>query len=123
LLNHNTANRIKKMSSLLQFGGKCANGKVHLEFYQIVKVPWIVGDLKGLTQDKDTDGIFLPGGKWYPRIWTAPRKPKGMFGCWAVFEYNGKDNVPDLSCPIAETKLPRDAKPIPIDECIARWKS
>jgi hypothetical protein len=111
------------MSSLLQFNGKVTQQGVHLEFYQVVKnQPWAVTKTQ-TGNTADTDGIYLPGGKWLPRIWTCVHKPCGMFGCWVVFEYNGEEQVPDLSCPIAIEKLPHDARPLATDECIARWQS
>jgi len=30
-----------------------------------------------------------------------------MFGCWVVFQYNGEEEVPDLSIPITVKKYPR----------------
>jgi len=114
------------MSSLLQFNGTVSRRGVDLQLYHTAPN---TDDIAGLgsiyadmpTAGHDTDVIYLPGGKKLNRIWTATRKPKGLFGCWVVFRINGKDAVPDLSCPIATFKLPRDAKPMPIDECIAAW--
>lgn len=128
------------MSSLLQFRGQYSNRGVHLQFCHVTESQkyiereiYPIGAqgpknreyyLKGSETCGDyTDGIFLPGGKFLPRIWTAPRKPRGMFGCWVVFQYNGKEHVPDLSCPISTFKLPRDAKPLDNEACIKAWQS
>lgn len=122
----------------MQFGGKYSSRGVHLEVYQTTPSQKFIdspvyenGVQVGTKRDyylKDsetcgdiTDCICMPNGKIYPRIWTFPRKPRGMFGCWVVFQYNGKEHVPDLSCPFGLFKLPRDAKPLPVDECIDRW--
>jgi hypothetical protein len=56
-----------------------------------------------------------------PKLYRIYRKPCGMFGCWVVFRYNGKENVPDLSVPIAVEKLPRDATPLSDEDSIAYW--
>lgn len=111
------------MSSLLQFRGTTTKGRVNLQMVLIRKEPWVVGDLKGLTRDVDSCGFYTPEGKWYSTIWIVPRKPKGMFGCWVVFRYNGEDQVPDLSCPISVTKLPRDARPLSSEESLKLWHS
>jgi len=63
------------------------------------------------------DGTRTKVAKLY-RIW---RKPRGMFGCWVVFQYNGKEQVPDLSIPIAVHKLPRDAEPLTDEEMQRYW--
>jgi hypothetical protein len=57
-----------------------------------------------------------------PHLWHFYRRPKGMFGCWVVFEYNGKDHAPDLSVPISLFKMPRDAKKLTDAESVAHWK-
>ena len=114
------------MSSLLQFGGKCDKRGVRLEFYRTTPNTDDIANLGPIYSDSptsghDTDCIYMPGGKKLNRIWTAYRKPRGMFGCWVVFRINGTEQVPDLSCPIATFDLPRDVKPLPIAECIAAW--
>lgn len=128
------------MSILLQFGGKYSSKGVHLQFVHttpsekfIEREIYPTGAIGPKVREyylKDsescgdtTDGVFVPGGKFYPRIWTAPRKPRGMFGCWVVFKYNGRDQVPDLSVPIHVFKLPKDAKPMTNEETINIWKS
>lgn len=128
------------MSSLLQFNGRVLNHGVHLQCYQttpsqkyIDSPVWENGVQIGTERTyylKDsetcgdtTDGIYTPEGKFYPRIWTFVRKPRGMFGCWVVFQWNGKEHVPDLSCPMGLFKLPKDAKPMSNEDCIKAWKS
>jgi hypothetical protein len=129
------------VSSLLQFNGRTDPKRgVRLMFYHVtesqkfIEYPQPDGTvqrnyyLKGSESCGDeTDVIIYRDDKGrrciQPRIWTAWRKPCGMFGCWVVFRYNGEEHVPDLSVPIATFKLPRDAQPMPIAECIAYWKS
>lgn len=127
------------MSSLLQFDGKVDRRGVHLEFYQVAesyaeshKGYWheVSGeyleytDIRVLPEecsqatDQHTCSVC---GKLHPRLWVAPRKPAGMFGCWVVFRYNGRENVPDLSCPIATYKIPRGAKRLSDDESSKLW--
>ena len=128
------------MSSLMQFNGKVTRQGVHLQFthttpsqkfmereiYPTGAIGPKVRDYYLLDSEgcgDSTDGIFFPGGKFYPRIWTVARKPKGMCGCWVVFRYNGADHAPDLSCPIGTFKLPKDAMPMTNEDCIRTWKS
>lgn len=112
------------MSSLLQFNGRIGKRGVYLQFTHEKERtdPSQPGWLKTMGNGF-TDCIYLPNGKVLPRIWTAPRVPCGMFGCWVVFRYNGKEHVPDLSVPIAVDKLPRGARPLPIDECLKQWQT
>ncbi len=108
------------MSSLMQFNGKVSKRGVALEFYQTRESD--KDYLKGSETCGDiTDFIACPGGKVLPRIWTAERKPAGMFGCWVLWRVNGETHSYDLSCPIGTFKLPRDAKPMPIADCVAAW--
>jgi hypothetical protein len=44
-----------------------------------------------------------------------------MCGCWVVFRYNGEEHVPDLSVPISVDTLPRDARPMSIEDTIKTW--
>lgn len=129
------------MSSLLQFNGKSDQRGVHLQCYQttpsqkfiehpVLKDGLPTGETRRDYYLKDseicgdeTDVIYMPDGSSFARIWTFARKPKGMCGCWVVFRYNGKDHVPDLSCPQGMFKLPRDARPLSISDCIKAWKS
>lgn len=57
-----------------------------------------------------------------PKLYRIWRKPAGMFGCWVVFRINGKEQVPDLSCPIGLPKLPRDAVALTDAEAIESWQ-
>ena len=117
------------MSSLLQFSGKVSRKGVHLQFYQTIPNTADIAGLGPIYKDMPTSGqavetvVCSQCQKSHPRIFTVARKPKGMFGQWVVFRYNGKDNVPDLSCPIAEFRLPRDAKPVTDEQNTAIWHS
>jgi hypothetical protein len=82
------------MSSLLQFGGKTGKRGVQLQF----------------TRTGEPAITCTVCGGQHQRIYTAWRKPAGMFGCWVVFRYNGEEHVPDLSIPIDVQTLPRDVQ-------------
>jgi hypothetical protein len=56
-----------------------------------------------------------------PKLYRVWRKPKGMWGCWVVFVWNGEEHVPDLSTPIAVEKLPRDAEALTDEEAAGYW--
>lgn len=58
-----------------------------------------------------------------PVLYRFFRRPKGMFGPWVIFEYNGKEHIPDLSVPLALFKLPRDATRMTDKEIETYWKS
>jgi hypothetical protein len=96
------------MSSLMQFGGRIAGRKVGLLFQKVEKEPW-AGIEREVNRDNFTCGKC---GREHPRIYEAWRVPRGMFGCWVVFAYNGEEHVPDLSIPINVEKLPRDAREV-----------
>lgn len=102
----------------MQFSGEVTKEGVHLQFTHTTPNECYPDSE---TLGDRTDVIYCPGGKVYSRIWTAVRKPCGMFGCWVVFRYNGKEHVPDLSVPISVFKLPRDAKPMSIENTIKTW--
>lgn len=109
------------MSSLLQFNGTVDRRGVHL---QAQKMPAGYPDNAGGYMEQPEVRFTCPKcGREHGRIFEFIRKPKGMFGCWVVFRFNGKDQVPDLSCPLSLPKLPRDAKPMPDDRCAAVWHS
>lgn len=96
------------MSSLLQFGGRYAKGKVGLLFQVVKKEPW--SDL-GITRDVDCDTFVCSQcGEEHSNLYEAFRRPVGMFGCWVVFRYHGAEQVPDLSIPISVERLPKGAK-------------
>ena len=119
------------MSSLLQFSGKTGSRGVELQFYQTKPhgfyMPHFTGtwDENGPIYDGEDYHPYSEGtgpaveevhcpkcNKTHPRLYTAWRKPVGMWGCWVVFRYNGEEHVPDLSIPIGLYKLPRDSKPL-----------
>jgi len=125
------------VSSLLQHHGcttKPRPGYVELLMYLVEKGPlWekyngpdsydpspdsttFAIDKEPISLQRD-DGTVSEVAKLY-RVW---RKPRGMFGCWVVFKYNGAEHVPDLSVPIAVFKLPRDAEPLTEDEMRQYW--
>ena len=114
------------MSSLLQFGGKVNRRGVWLEFYQVKPRYFETSDGEkhehyescGEPIDQHSCEIC---GKAHPRLWIAPRKPAGMFGQWVVFRYNGEDHVPDLSCPIAVYRMPRDAQRLDDQKSSELW--
>ena len=118
------------MSSLLQHhGGRSADGRnVELMCYETRKGsdwekyngpnsynPTLEGQSFTEPVELDSSGN--------PRLWRFFRRPVGMFGCWVVFEYNGKKQVPDLSCPFGVFQLPRGAEKLSDDESVKHWKS
>jgi hypothetical protein len=112
------------VSSLLQHHGGHSKRGVELLMYLQREEPWIVGDLT-LTRKVDSEPVRLtrPNGSTttVPRLYRVFRKPAGMFGCWVVFRWNGKEHVPDLSVPIGVEKLPRDATPLSDSEAANYW--
>lgn len=115
------------MSSLLQFSGQITRRGVTLEFYQTTPNTSDIAGLGPIYADMPTSGKPVEDvacgqcGKSHPRLQIVVRKPSGMFGCWVVFRYNGQENVPDLSTPIATFKLPRDAKPLSDEDNAKYW--
>lgn len=99
------------MSSLLQFSGNTGKRGIELQFYQTTPKEGDMSGIACLGNDAELVPCAICGNK-HNRLWVAWRKPRGMFGPWVIFEYNGKMHVPDLSIPIATFKLPRDAKPL-----------
>ena len=118
------------MSSLLQHhGGRSADGrKVELLCYRVGKgKDWDKyngPDAYNPSPDSTSfcDDVELDSSG-NPRLYRFYRRPKGMWGCWVVFQFNGRDQVPDLSCPMSLLTLPRDAKPLTDEESVAHWKS
>lgn len=128
------------MSSLLQFNGAISRKGVQLPFFRTIasfffrkqKGEWVwhtdentweyeVYDFEDVLHTESTGDIAenVPCSicrQSHPRIALAWRKPRGMFGPWVVFEYNGKKHVPDLSIPIGTFKIPRDAIALTDDE-------
>lgn len=94
------------MSSLLQFGGRIKNGKVGLLFQ--------------LEGEEYTCQVC---GHSHPKLWEAFRRPRGMFGHWVIFMYNGEEHVPDLSVPITVEKLPRDTNRVDCHTSNKYWHS
>lgn len=104
------------MSSLLQFNGRVDSKGVHIQAYKVDSEPWY--------QAKEEFLFFCPKCKrQHPRLFIFARKPRGMFGPWVVFRFNGRDQVPDLSCPIALSVLPRDAQSLSLKESMEIWHS
>lgn len=109
------------MSSLLQFSGKISSRGVHL---QALKMPeGYPNNARGYMEESEHRYYCPDCHRWHDRIFTFARKPRGMFGCWIVFRWNGEDHVPDLSVPISLDKLPRDARPLSLLESSAIWHS
>jgi hypothetical protein len=100
------------MSSLLQFSGEISRKGVRLEVY-LTKPGFYVepAELIPCSLCNTT----------HPRLFTFYRKPAGQWGHWVVFRYNNAKHVPDLSCPIGLSKLPRDAKPVTDLENAQMW--
>jgi len=108
------------MSSLLQFDGKITKAGVHLIAYLIKKVPY--DTIPNLYRDTPVE--MTPCSickKQHEKLYTFVRKPRGMWGWWVVFHYNGEDQLPDLSIPISLYKLPRDARPMDQEEAEKYW--
>jgi len=106
------------MSSLLQFNGETSKRGVGLQFYH---THGIETDLPPIHGNPSEPVMCAICGKTHPRIHVAWRKPVGMFGPWVVFRYHGKENVPDLSCPIAVHVLPKGARAMTDDESNETW--
>ena len=70
-----------------------------------------------------THAVETIPGTTLPRLWKFYRRPAGMFGCWVVFRYNGKEHVPDLSVPLQLFKMPRDAERMSDEDAIKHWRS
>jgi hypothetical protein len=118
------------MSSLLQHhGGRSADGRrVELMCYQVKKgADWERYNGPDAYQPNQDSTTFTDpvevDGNGNPVLWRFFRKPKGMFGQFVVFRYNGEDHVPDLSVPIQLFKLPRDAERVPEEVSNNYWRS
>lgn len=113
------------MSSLLQFRGVINDKGVGLEFYQTK--PRFYDTSTGPKEYPEEIGDAVEQvkcntcGSFHPRLWVAYRKPKGMFGHWVIFEYNGEEHTLDLSTPIALYKVPRDAEKLSDEENARAW--
>jgi len=104
------------MTSLMQFHGETDRHKgVNLIFER----PW----------EKLQPGGYRPSERFFCKkcqkehgvLYTAWRKPAGMFGCWVVFRYNGTEHVPDLSVPIDVEDLPRGAIRMSDENACTYW--
>lgn len=100
----------------MQFGGRVDKSGVHLQAYKVDGEPWY-------RANEEHTFICPQCKREHARIFTFVRKPRGMFGCWVVFRYNGKDQVPDLSCPLGLSVMPRDARPLSFQESMEIWHS
>lgn len=107
------------MSSLMQFNGKISQKGVRLEFVKSY-VQW--DECHQFCKPQEGESVPCSiCGESHPQIYVAWRKPKGMFGHWVIFQYNGEKQVPDLSIPIEVDRLPRDAQPLSPDENSQSW--
>ncbi len=107
------------MSSLMQFRGDIKNGKVGLQF-QLVRSS-VPGD-NALYSMVDADPYRCKQCNCdHARIAVAYRRPAGMLGCWVIFRYLGKKNVPDLSIPISVEKYPLGACILSDEESSKIW--
>ena len=121
------------MSSLLQFAGKTGRKGVQLQAYKVTRVwtkgsydcprylfpyssPFTITIRTWSYSDHETEPEHCHTcNQTHPKLYGFWRKPRGMFGCWVVFAYNGEKHVPDLSIPIQLQKLPHDAKELPLE--------
>ena len=105
------------MSSSLQLNGRrTAKGAV-LEFYLVHPLK----DCEYCQVDAEDPVICFTCGKGHPQLYRMWRKPKGMFGCWVVFRYLGKDRCPDLSCPMALEEVPYGSEKLTLEENAKAW--
>ncbi len=111
------------MSSLLQFSGEVTRKGVHLRMYRTIPSETPCHKNCPSSGEPAEPVRCSRCGETHPRLYIAVRKPVGMFGCWVVFRLNGKEEVPDLSVPIAMFKLPRDAKPVSDADNERLWHS
>lgn len=65
----------------------------------------------------------IPDSGGLPVLYKFYRRPRGLFGPWVVFQYNGEMEVPDLSIPIRFEKVPKGAVRLSDDEALAYWRS
>lgn len=107
----------------MQFNGQVARKGVGLEMYLTRRVH-PMPSLPDYYVDEPIELLACPQcGRQHEQLYRVWRKPAGMLGCWVVFRYNGKEHVPDLSCPLGVDKLPRGAEKLsPQDNAIAWHK-
>ena len=100
------------MSSLMQFNGRIDRRGV---------------GLIGYHSEKDSYGKPLHEyrcktcERFHPVLYEFFRKPRGMFGCWVVFMFNGREQVPDLSTPIWLDAIPRGSRRMVEKEASNYW--
>ena len=111
------------MSAMLQFGGRVDRTRgVELQFYLVTEGP-VRSSGKYAWREK-TDAEPVPCSKCdhkHPQLYAAWRKPRGTWGCWVVFMYNGEEHVPDLSTPISVTKVPRGSRKLDLQQNSETW--
>jgi hypothetical protein len=119
------------MSSLLQHhGGRSPDGRdVELVCYLVAKGPeWEIyngPDSFHPAWESTTFTVareLIPGTP-HPVLYRFYRRPAGMFGPWVVFRFHGREQVPDLSHPIALFRLPRGAERMTDTEARNHWAS
>ena len=103
------------MSSLLQHKGKVNHQGVGLIGYKQISP-----DSYGKPAEEYTCETC---GRNHPVLYEFFRKPRGMFGCWVVFMYNGKEQVPDLSTPLWLDNIPRGSRKMSKLEATDYWHS
>ncbi len=113
------------MTSLLQFTGTIGADGVHLMFYLVGpdEPPRWRGDYTHTSTDPQDMYKCAECTRQHPVIYTAARKPCGLFGPWVQFRYLGKVQVPDLSTPIRVPRLPRGAKRMTNEDATRYWHS
>ena len=105
--------------------GKIARESVQLQAYLVEKAWYAVRNtvaydrsvtitfFRYVWRDRETEHCPQCSQE-HAKLYGFYRKPNGA-GCLAYFRYNGKLRIPDLSTPMALEKLPRDAKPLPLE--------
>ena len=102
------------MSSLLQHRGKIDERGVGLLGYLAKKNSY------GKPLE---EYLCSKCGRKHPKLYEFFRKPRGMFGCWVIFMFNGREQVPDLSVPIWLDEVPRGSRLMDEREASEYWHS
>jgi len=109
----------------MQFSGKVSSQGVHLVAQ---KMPAGYphnrnGDVlhSGHMESPEIEFTCPTCGRKHGLLHTFIRKPRGMCGCWVVFQYNGEEHVPDLSVPLSLDRLPKDAVAMTEAESAEYW--
>ena len=102
------------MSSLLQFHGNTSRRGVGLQFV-------LRADDAAWNDPPAEPFTCLVCGREHERIHVAYRVPRGTWGPWVVFAYNGSEHVPDLSIPISVPRIPRGAVALTDEQCSRAW--